>query len=831
MSFFSKYKVQRLRRGLVVILIGVSLCLLTGCSDFVDRDQLNISPVSGITLDFGHPVGQTFVAQHAGLNGVEVWLEPGQDGQGDIHLHLRADPQAVDDLATAVLPLKQVTTPAFYRFTFSPQSNSHGRHFYAFLEIEGAGAAQVGAGPGEVYLDGALYRNHEPLDAQMVFRLIYDPRYVLLDLGRAALDWLGLLFVAGLLYVVPGWALLVLLWPGTALIGDEGHHLSWAERLSIAAGLSLALYPLLFLWTDLVGLHLGSLYAWLPVIGGLVVLIGHYRPWTWQPRAMGEALRGWARSEHVWPDLALLAVMGLVFSVRLLVVRTLDAPMWGDSYQHTMMAQLLVDHGGLFDSWEPYAALQTFTYHFGFHTDVAVFHWMTGIDLVQAVIWTGQLLNILAVLTLYPLAVRVSGSRWAGVGAMLLAGLLSPMPMFYVNWGRYTQLAGQAILPAAVLITWSALEAPRRDWKLIGLGWITIGGLALTHYRVLIFYLVFVLALVLLALRRATWRRTLARVAWVGAGAAVLFLPWFAHTFSGGIIRNFGRQLTTSASQVSAFTQQYNAIGDLSFYLSPVWWLTLPLAAGIGLWQRRRGTLMIALWWFLLFIATNPALLHLPGTGAISNFALFIATYIPAGLLVGDLMALLLARFKHWRWTNMSAALLMIALGLWGMWGRIGDLRAPQHAMVTRPDLRAMAWIQKNTPEDARFLVNSFFAYGGSVIVGSDGGWWLPLLAGRENTVPPLNYGTEQGTWPEYREWVNELTRQIQGTGIDDPGTLALLQERGITYVYIGQQQGRVNYNGPDVLDPETLRHSRHYRSVYHRDRVWVFEVNNVPSQ
>ncbi|TEU01223.1 MAG: hypothetical protein E3J29_01115, partial [Dehalococcoidia bacterium] len=472
-----------MKRRWTGILLAAMALLLIGCSGFVDRDQLKVERGAEATLEPGHPVGQTFVARHAGLNGVEIWLEPGQGSQGEISLHLRADPQSEEDLATAVLPRAQVSSPGFYRLSFAPLRDSHGRYYYAFLEVARDGVVQVGAGPGEAYLDGALYRDHQPLNAQVAFRLVYSPQHVLLDLGRAAVGGLGLLLVTGLLYIVPGLALLVWMWP------EE--RLSWAERLGIAAGLSLALYPLLLLWTDLVGLHLGPLYAWLPIAGGLAALVWRYR--DWRPRRGWEALRQWAHSEALWPDLALMMVMGLVFGVRLLVVRTLDAPMWGDSYQHTMIAQLMVDHGGLFDSWEPYASLRTFTYHFGFHTAEAAFHWLTGLGMLQVTIWMGQILNGLAVLALYPLAVRVSGNRWAGVGAVLVAGLLSPMPMFYVNWGRYTQLAGQVILPAAVLVTWSALETPRRDWRLIVLGWIAVGGLALTHYRVLIFYIVFIL--------------------------------------------------------------------------------------------------------------------------------------------------------------------------------------------------------------------------------------------------------------------------------------------------------------------------------------------------
>jgi hypothetical protein len=136
-----------------------------------------------------------------------------------------------------------------------------------------------------------------------------------------------------------------------------------------------------------------------------------------------------------------------------------------------------------------------------------------------------------------------------------------------------------------------------------------------------------------------------------------------------------------------------------------------------------------------------------------------------------------------------------------------------------------MAWVRENTPESAKFLVNSFFAYGGSVVVGSDGGWWLPLLAGRANTVPPLNYGTERGPRPDYGVWVNELTAKVQQFDIESPEVLAMLGDREVTHVYIGQQGGKVNYEGPGPLDPAVLLKSQHYRLVYHQDRVWIFEI------
>jgi len=796
-----------------VLLAAVAVLALAGCSlsekGLVDADQLSWDGQSTLALESEQPVGQTFVARHSGLSGVDFLLLPEGGAPQTLTLHLRTDPQATTDLVTASLLLPADATTGFFHFAFPPLADSHGQYYYAFLSSETPGVT-VAQAAGEAYLDGAAYQDHEPLDAQTGFRLTYAPRHIALDLARAILGWMGLLAVAGFLFVVPGWALLAWLLPG--------RRLNWAERLGLAAGVGLALYPLLLLWTDVVGLHLGALYAWLPPLLGSAALIWRYR--TWRPAQGWEALRRWARSEARWPDLTLLVLLGLVFGVRLLVVRGLEAPMWGDSYQHTMIAQLLVDNGGLFDSWQPYTEIDRFTYHFGFHSIAATLHWLTGMPVLDAVLWIGQVLNGLAVLALYPLALRVTGSRWGGVWAVLLAGLLSPMPMFYVNWGRYTQLAGLVILPAAVWLTWEAVDRPERSKRLLALAAVAAGGLALTHYRVLIFYAVFVIALALVA-----WKwESLLRLLIIGAGAGLLFLPWLVHAVGASLVRIFVTQATTAPAQASSFTWEYNAIGRLDTYLGPLWWLMMLLGLGMGLWARWRGVLLTGLWWFLLLLVTNPAWLSLPGTGIISNFALFISVYIPAGLLSGVVVARLTHSKRGRKIVPALLGLLMVGLGLWGARGQMSIPDPQRHALVTRPDVRAASWLRENTPLDAKFLVPFFFAYGGTAVVGSDGGWWLPLLAGRATTVPPLSYGLELRPDDAYHQEITELAHQVQQHGLDDPATLELLHQRGVTHVYVGQRQGRVNYDGA-VLAAAQLEQSASYRSVYHQDRVWVFVI------
>ena len=802
-------------RSLVSLLVFA--LLLSGCSSLVDNDQGSAVPECQLVLEPGQTVGQTLVARHGGLAGVDLWLAPHEGAQGELILHLRSAPDlgTGSELAQSLRSGESLAASGFQRFSFSPIQASHGESYYAFLEYQGTGVLQVGCAGGDSYQDGAAYQSHAPLDAQLAFRLTYAAEGVLRDLVAAAIQGAGLLLLALVVFALPGYALLAWLW--------RGGHLPWLSRLGLAVGLSVAIYPLLFLWADLLGIHLGALYAWLPIVAGALALLWRHR--AWRPRQGWDALRRWLSSPAFLPDLAAVLVLLLVFVTRLLVVRTLDAPLWGDSYQHTMIAQLLLDNRGLFSSWAPYAELQTLTYHFGFHSMVAVYSWVTGAAAPQSTIWVGQLLNALAVVVLYSYVFHMSKRRWAGVAALLVAGLLLPMPMVYVNWGRYTQLAGQVILPVAMLLSAKALVAAKRDWRAVILTWIAVGGLSLTHFRVLVFYGIFVVAWALVSLRKVGLRHAIARVALLGSGSALLFLPWFVRTWGGGILSNFQRQVTTMPSQLDTWTRQYNAIGDITSYMTMPLWLLLFLALGVGLWRRRSEVLLIAVWMGLLLLATNPHWLDLPGSGAISNFAIFIAVYIPAGLLLGSWVVELPDRFYASRWVQAVLLLCVIALGGVGFRSRLSDLQLRLHQLVTRPDVQAMSWIAENTSADARFLVNSFFAYGGTSIVGSDGGWWLPLLANRSSTLPPLNYGTEQGPYPEYVSWINELAAQLIEHGTDDPASLEMLRRHGVTHVYVGQRQGVVNSGGVVMLDPEALAASPHYTLLYHRDRVWIFEL------
>ncbi|MCS7251514.1 MAG: hypothetical protein RMK32_02925 [Anaerolineae bacterium] len=652
----------------------------------------------------------------------------------------------------------------------------------------------------------------------MSFRLIYDVRFILLDLVHAIFRGLGLIGIIALLYGIPGWSLLVL------LVG-KNQAWGWEDWAGLSVGVSLAIYPVLFLWADMLGLRPGPLWVGIPITLGLAGI-------TYRLRIEASAMQKW-RFHDLWikqklalrkpnaSGVSLMLVLGLSMATRLLAVRGLEAPLWGDGFQHTMIVQLMLDHGGLFRSWEPYAPIQSFTYHFGFHSAVALLAWATGWPAERAVLFGGQVLNALAALAIYPLARQLaSGSSWAGVIAVMLPSLLWPMPMYYVNWGRYPQLAGHTLLPVAVILSWQLLESPQRTWRRIGLVALMIAGLALTHYRVLAFYGLSIVAWwVLRGWRVHSFGDWLRRLVWgslAPIGLSIVFtLPWWFRIGDGRLPTALAHAMSSGAG--GWIPLSWN---ELVSYV-PAWgWILGGLSLGIGLHRYSQAVTLLVLWWCGIFLSANLQLLRMPGASVISGFAFWIAVYMPVAVLIGISIGKMLERWMRgpWQW---AGVLVIVILGLFGARDRLSDVDPSRHALLTRPDRIAMDWIQKNTPTDARFLINGFLAYDGQDAVGSDGGWWLPLLARRAGLIPPLPYAVEQTKDPDLpvrlRAWISGLASR-------DSRMMEELIRMGWCYIYIGQRRGMVNAPSSPLWIPEELAvDGSPWEPIYARDLVRVF--------
>lgn len=648
-------------------------------------------------------------------------------------------------------------------------------------------------------------------------------------------EWLIWLAAAAFLFIIPGWALLDLFLPGW-------DSLDIWERLALGSGVGLSLQFLLFLWTDLIGVYLGAAYAWLPgCLALLAILWNSRRRLNVLPRLRSMLSKEGRTRSLTWDGLLMSLVLGLVFSARLLAIRSVVAPMWGDSVQHTTIAQLIVDKGGLFQSWLPYAPYNTLTVHYGFSSAVALFSWIADMDSMQATLVAGQILNGLAILSLYPLAIRLSDrNRLSGIGAVIAAGIFSPMPAYYVNYGRYAQLTGQVILPVSIWLLWESIE-PQKDTfrgtnrnilRHTSLAGIALAGMILGYYRTPFYYASFGLIL-LLCVGFPRWMkaeysmlRGLGSLIMIVMFSLLLLLPWLPRLAGSNLVNAVSSGISNMAPLTKVILD-LQGWRDISYYAP---WGMLALVAAAVLWaifKRRWLVAVLALWFPLMAVYLFGQILGLPGANMLQTFALLISVYMPVSLLIGWLIGEIAHRLEY---TNrLSPALLgvfVLAAGLWG-WNPQRKISQPDiFAMVEKPDLRAAKWIRAHTPTDAIFLIEGFSIYGGTSAVGSDAGWWLPITAGRQTNIPP-QYAqfNERPDIPGYTKQVAALVVALEQQPVTSPDNLQRLCLFGISHVYIGQKQGRVGFNAPQLFSPDELSASSAFKLLYHRDKVYIFKL------
>lgn len=636
-------------------------------------------------------------------------------------------------------------------------------------------------------------------------------------------------------------------------------------RLGLAAGLGLALQPLVYLWAHLVHLPLGARLWWLLLAScAAYLLAAHWRGWRASADRGISAAAVRARltaDPAIAAQVATVVLLALVLASRWWAARALAVPLWGDSVHHTVIVRLLAEHGGLVDHWLPFAPLSTFTYHIGFHTTVVTLVWLTGLPAPQAVILAGQMLMVFQVLAAYALAAGLTGRPWAGLGAALAAGGLSTMPAYYINWGRYTQLAGQVLLPAAALLsTWVARPHPlapspaqergskARDLAKLPLSCasarerrpggeglaaaLLVAGLFLTHYLVVIFYGLFMLAW--LAVGWA-WRpgglraRALAagRLVVLALASGILVLPWLPRLAAGQLGGMAVGQVTGASRAPARFgvvpaADIWGDYGPLMRHVGPGLVVAL-LAALAVLAVRRRLVALGLLWLGLLLLATHPGLTGLPVSGLIKDLTLAISLYLPAGLVIGGALDWGMEVLEEGAWPrsrrvrSAGAAAAAVVLAAWLAW-RGREVVDPHFMLATPADVRAMAWIRHHTPPEAVFLVSSFEAFGDTVIAGDDGGWWLQLLTDRRSTLPPIVYGLERSFAPGYREQVNHLY-DLWHADLDAPETRAALRAAGVTHAYVGPKA--------KGLKPSRLAASPHWELLYDEDAAQVYRLKS----
>jgi hypothetical protein len=491
---------------------------------------------------------------------------------------------------------------------------------------------------------------------------------------------------------------------------------------------------------------------------------------------------------------------------------------------------------------------------------VAFYAWLLGAPATTSVLAHGQWFNAAAVPLAFTLTSCVVGrctsdrvpiAAVAGLWGATLTGFVNTMPAYFVNWGRYTQLTGQLILPA-LLVVWmmgidrSLDKRGGAHWPLMALAALLTVALMLTHYIVTIFAALMVgsyLVARILHLHdvRASLRLILPALA-TAAVALLMTLPWIQATLTGGLMRN--TTLMVGGGVSSDRVAGYATLTPIVPFYVKGWIFALAVAGlGIAIAQRRWRPAILAVWAGLLLFTVTPNTFGLPGNGVIDQLTAYIALYVPiaplAGYALAELHAWATEKLRpRLAWGDRTyvplAMAVMLMISGWGALTWLPRVAMPSQQMLTLADEQAMAWINANLPQDARFIVNTFPAYGGSLIAGTDGGWWIPMLTKRATNLPPITYGSESFEDPAFYRNTNAFAAALRGAPLTDPTPRAVnlttpenverLRAAGFTYIYKGANQTP----GPaqaDWIDTDALRQSDDFHLIYERGGVEIFAL------
>jgi hypothetical protein len=822
-------------------------------------------------------MAQSFLSTRPNLSRIDLQLSsfPNLSGDGEIRL-LTGDGTTGPVVYSAPLSAGSFAHDPYLSIAFPPIASSAGVTYTLVLQTPGyplASALALRYNSFDVLSAGQMYTDAGPAQGDLVLSAYYH--YGLPDL----LADLATAISAHALEIL-AWLLLLLL-PGLALLFWLPAGLNGGQILLAAPGLTALTLPLLVLVLRVVGLPLGSVGVWLLLLlSALAIAARFYRArrthtalLNTSPTASSPSAPHFTSSSILfWSLLATIFVATL--TARLLSLREEVAGMGLDAYHHTLIAGMIIDHGGIPSNYEPFAPLSSFTYHFGFHTLISSVAWLTGLsrpqDLLLLMPQVGQFATALPVLTLTLFGWRVLNNRRAGLLAGSLVGLSSIFPAYYVNWSRYTQGLGLALLPVAWVLFLNVVERPHipgrssalapptgpdsathsalRNLQLSGpymLAVIAVSGLFLTHYRIAMIFIVMA-ALYVAGRFLGTLRTTrtgpptlaplvvLRRVGLAAVLSLAALSPWLVN-----LLQNFRSHLAGRSGPAPPAYYDLSPLKDLLLHPT-MWALYLLGALGLILAIRRRvwPLLLIALAWAFLGLWSNPYLFdwlapgfRLPASGYLDVSTWAQSVWLPLGLLSGYLLAeafssalslgKVLSSSRRRLWGATVRVLAVPALVIAGLAVALPiAFNLDSRPYIAQADKDALLWMHDNLPPGSFVLANPFRFGWSDAIYGSDSGMWVPFVAGVPASVPPLPAYNERLVDPTYLNQILDIIRyEPLASNQMQPEDWQALRDRGVTHIFVGTRSGNGGLDIPSLLasDQVTL--------VFQRDGAYLFQL------
>ena len=506
-------------------------------------------------------------------------------------------------------------------------------------------------------------------------------------------------------------------------------------------------------------------------------------------------------------------------------------PAWSDSLHHTYLTLLTATNGQLPFTLDPYEPTPLNMYHLGLYALTAPTMLLTNAPAHSALLWMAQFLNGLCGLGVYWTVDRLAGRRGALLAAAVV-GLLSFQPAWFVNWGRFTQVASQMILLPALLLSWQALRAWREEWPnkqleillLTLAGGVLSAGVFLLHFRLAGLFLP-LLAIASLweiwqAYRNHRLRIILCGVALVGGAALLFVLPALIPALSRYIEvkTSSGVVATESSGGGDYYTWNWKFFTLIGAQL----WIYIGAGVGLllGAWRSRRLVILTMLWLGVFAFFAYAHRLGIPLLN-ITNFTGFlISISLPMALLWGAGLEGVLSLLPSGWQSRLQLPLigLILAASYWGGHYRETGLE-DYRFFVTSADVAAMNWINQNLPRDAGFVVNTYDWLG--TPHGTDAGYWIQYFTGRKPTTGSmLNSLGDTASVQRFKQLGN-MAVQLE----TNPQVATNLCSLGFRHLYIGANP---NFDGRG-LSAEVILQYAGAKVIYDQMGVKIIELCPTP--
>ncbi len=194
-----------------------------------------------------------------------------------------------------------------------------------------------------------------------------------------------------------------------------------------------------------------------------------------------------------------------------------------------------------------------------------------------------------------------------------------------------------------------------------------------------------------------------------------------------------------------------------------------------------------------------------------------IVLFMPAALLVSDLLVTLEERLNVRRFSKVKTILLgavITILILWGLWDTRSIINIST-IIADKSDMEAIEWIDSHTSQKARFFIN-VTPWLSSTYRGVDGGWWITPLTGRWALLPAVIYTSGNRDYVLHINTLAEKTSKIQSC---TPDFWELIREEDLTYIYVKKNSGS--------LQPAGLEGCPNLELVYEQDGIYIYRVVN----